>query len=93
MKINTIIKIAKKLGMNIDDLEVESLRNGQDGYLILDGEKTYTIEFVLTKTEFMSASSSPDGVDKKHMAGKIENIHDPKEVYDLITFIVTHKLI
>ena len=93
MRIKTIIEIAKNLAMNIDNLEIERLSNGKDGYLILDGEKTYTIEFVLTETEFMSASSSPDGVDKKYMAGKIENIHDSKEIYDLLTFIVTYKLI
>ena len=93
MKINTIIKIAKKLGMNIDELEVEFACNGQDGYILLDGEKTYTIEFVLTDKEFMSAMASPDGVAKQHRAGKIENAYDPKEIYDLLTFIMTHKLI
>lgn len=91
MKINTIIEIAKKLGMNIDELEIESLYNGQDGYMLLDGEKTYRIEFVLTKTEYMSASS--DGESKLHRVGKIENIYDPKDRYDLITFFMTNKLI
>jgi len=93
MRINTIIEIAKNLHMNIDELEVESLYNGQEGYLILDGEKTYTIELILTKTEYMSALASPDGVDKLHKVGKIRNMHDPKEIYDLLTFIITHKLI
>ena len=93
MKINTIIEIAKKLDMNINDLEVESARNGRDGYILFDGERTYSIEFVLTKTEFMSAMASPDGVAKLHRAGKIENTYDPKEIYDLLTFVITNKLI
>ena len=93
MRVNTIIKIAKKIGMNIDELEIESLCNGQDGYILLDGEKTYKIEYLLTKTEYMSALASPDGEDKLHRIGKIENMHDPKEIYDLLTFIMTHKLI
>ena len=93
MKINTIIKIAKKLGMNIDELEIESLYNGQEGYMLLDGEKTYRIEFVLTKTEYMSPSASSDGEAKMHRVGKIENCHDPKDRHDLLTFFMTHKLI
>lgn len=93
MKINTIIEIAKKLDMNIDELEIESLYNGQDGYMLLDGEKTYRIEFVLTKTEYISASASPDGEAKLHRVGKIENTYDPKDRYDLLTFFMTNKLI
>ena len=93
MRINTIIEIAKKLNMNIDELEVESLCNGQKGYSIFDGEKTYTIELILTKTEYMSALAYSDMKDKLHRVGRIENMHDPKEIYDLLTFIITHKLI
>ena len=93
MKINTIIEIAKTLGMNIDELEVESVRNGRDGYILFDGERTFSIEFVLTETEFMSAMDSPDGVSKLLRAGKIENTYDPKEKYDFLTFVIMNKLI
>lgn len=93
MRVNTIIEIAKILDMNIDGLEVESINHGQDGYILSDGEKNYRIEFILTNTEYISAFASPDGEAKLHRAGSIENIYDPKDRYDLLTFFMTYKLI
>ena len=90
MLCKTLISIAEKLGMDIYNLTITSLRFGDD-YLLDDFKKSYTIMFS-ELTPVKEPSLIKDYSKTSNIIGVIRNIKTGNEV-DLLSFLLKNNII
>jgi hypothetical protein len=90
MLCKTLISIAGKLGMDIDNLMITSLRFS-DGYLLDDSKKSYTIVFS-ELTPVKEPSLIKDYSKTSTTMGVIRNTKTDHEV-DLLAFLIKNSII
>ncbi len=90
MLAKTLTSIAEKLGMDIYNLTITSLRFN-DGYLLDDFKKSYTIVFS-ELTPVKESSLIKDRDKTSAMMGVIRNTKTDNEV-DLLAFLIKNSII
>ena len=90
MLAKTLISIAEKLGMDIDNLMITRLQFS-DGYLLDDSKKSYTIVFS-ELTPVKESSLIKDHSKTSTIMGVIRNTKTDNEV-DLLAFLIKHSII
>ena len=90
MLCKTLISIAEKLGMDIDNLTITRLQF-RDGYLLDDSKKSYTIVFS-ELIPVKEPSLIKDYSKKSTTIGVIRNTKTDHEV-DLLEFLIKHSII
>ena len=90
MLVKTLISIAEKLDMDIDNLTINSMRF-EDGYILDDPEKRYDITFS-ELTPVKEPSLIKDSNKAPNVIGTIIDPENNREL-DLLAFLIKHSII